>query len=402
MTASAFTISAAQEPESAGLIQYVGALKLKPSPLRPDCRANQRIFLWRGVHTPPPSTIDHPVIQRLSDIASAASLQDSEAYGAGLRKFHIFCDIFNIPERARLPTSFPVIHSFALWAAADPDPADPAFADGTIFEPVAEKTVRTYLAAIRAWHIAQHWPPPLSDDDHAAINWSLRGLRNIQGEKRKCPPRPPVTPRMLMALRNTLDLTDSFDACIWAAATCAFFGLMRFGELSVRSQAAFSPQLHLAREHALFDHDKAGSARVKLLLPRAKTSEPGKPQEIVIVDQSGPLSPIEALRNHAAVNPASARDPLFSWYDRKGQIRPLTRKPAIDRINSILAAWGWGTSFGHSFRIGGASFLLAQGVSPEIVRLQGRWRSLAYETYIRAFEEIASQHISNLPGLPEQ
>ncbi|KIJ42976.1 hypothetical protein M422DRAFT_170431, partial [Sphaerobolus stellatus SS14] len=51
---------------------------------------------------------------------------------------------------------------------------------------------------------------------------------------------------------------------------------------------------------------------------------------------------------------------------------------------------GWGTTFGHSFRIGGASYYLAQKVNPEIIRIAGRWRSMAYETYIRAFEQTAS------------
>ncbi|KII82965.1 hypothetical protein PLICRDRAFT_65282, partial [Plicaturopsis crispa FD-325 SS-3] len=47
------------------------------------------------------------------------------------------------------------------------------------------------------------------------------------------------------------------------------------------------------------------------------------------------------------------------------------------------------------FRIGGASFYLAQGVTPDIVRLAGRWRSLAFEAYIRAFEQVASRHLVN-------
>ncbi|KAG1879817.1 hypothetical protein F4604DRAFT_1579058, partial [Suillus subluteus] len=49
---------------------------------------------------------------------------------------------------------------------------------------------------------------------------------------------------------------------------------------------------------------------------------------------------------------------------------------------------------GHSFWIGGASFYLAKKVNPEIMRLAGRWCSLAYETYIQAFEQVASQHLS--------
>ncbi|KAJ7216472.1 hypothetical protein GGX14DRAFT_304183, partial [Mycena pura] len=74
---------------------------------------------------------------------------------------------------------------------------------------------------------------------------------------------------------------------------------------------------------------------------------------------------------------------LFSWRDTHGIIHPMVKSAALKRINSILGAWGWGTAFGHSFRIGGASFYLAKGVNPEVVRLAGRWKSRAYEAYIR-------------------
>ncbi len=74
----------------------------------------------------------------------------------------------------------------------------------------------------------------------------------------------------------------------------------------------------------------------------------------------------------------------------------MVKSKALERINAILQAWGWGNAFGHSFRIGGASLYLARKVNPEIVRLAGRWRSLAYEAYIRAFEQVASQHLANL------
>jgi len=62
----------------------------------------------------------------------------------------------------------------------------------------------------------------------------------------------------------------------------------------------------------------------------------------------------------------------------------------MDRINHILQAWGWGMTFGHSLRIRGAFFFLAQKVDPEIVQLAGHWKPLAYETYIRAFEQTAA------------
>jgi hypothetical protein len=66
------------------IILTSGQLQLKPSLLRPDCRAEERIFQWRGVNSPLPSTIDAPIIQLLASLASQASLWDASGYGSGL------------------------------------------------------------------------------------------------------------------------------------------------------------------------------------------------------------------------------------------------------------------------------------------------------------------------------
>ena len=375
------------------------SLDPSPSHLRPACKAAERIFLWRGTNTPPPSTIDHPIIHHIASMASRASLRDTSGYGAGLRKFHLFCDIFSIPESERLPASFELLHSFALWAVTDPEPFNSILPanDHIPFEPVSVSVARKYLSAVRAWHIAQGWAPPLSDAHHQRINWSLRGLENLHSSRHR-PVRPPITLQMLSALKSTLVLSDPFDACIWAMASCAFFGMMRFGEVSVPSRNAFSPSKHLTRAHAFFGHDLRNSPYARLDLPSAKTARAGESQSVFLNEQ-GDLCPLAALHNLALIVPALADDPLFSWRDAKGDIRPMSKNRALERINAIFIAWGWGTSFGHSFRIGGASFYLAKKVDPEIVRIAGRWKSLAYETYIRAFEQISSRHLANAASL---
>jgi hypothetical protein len=370
------------------------SLHLNSSPLRPHCRAEERIFLWRGVNSAPPSVINNPTIELLAAIASRASLCDSSSYGSGLRKFHLFCDIFTIPETDRLPASFQLLHSFALWAATDPSTLTSEISINIPLEPVSVSVVRKYLAAVRAWHIVQGWPPPLSDEDHNRINWSLRGLENMQGN-RKRPIRPPITINMLRGLHASLNLNDPFEACIWAMAVCAFWGMMRFGEVSVTTRDAFDPSRHLKRRDAFFGRDLDGKHYVRLDLPSAKTAKPGEIQSVFMIPQEG-LCPIEALQNLARVVPAGPDDPLFSWRDKHGSIRPMVKSKAISHINSILKSSGWGTLFGHSFRIGGASFYLSQKVDPEIVRIAGRWRSLAYEAYIRAFEQVASRHFGQL------
>ncbi|KAG1735300.1 uncharacterized protein EDB91DRAFT_1056288 [Suillus paluster] len=320
-----------------------------PSHLRPQCKAGEQIFLWWGTNSPPPSTIDNPVIRHIASLASRTSLRDTTSYGAGLQKFHLFCDIFSIPE------------------ADHPQPGDSilSISSSTPFEPVSVGVVQKYLSAVRAWHIAQGWPPPLSKSHHDCINWSLHGLENIQISRRR-PLRPPVMLSMLAALKATLVLSDPFDACVWAIVSCAFFGMMWFSKVSVTSQAAFTPSKYLTRAHAFFGVDLLGSPYACLDLPSAKTARAGEIQS-VFLNKQGDLCPLAALCNLAQVVPALADDPLFSWRDSRGDIHPMAKVQALERINSILIAWGWGTSFGHSFRIGGASFYLAKKIDPEIV-----------------------------------
>jgi hypothetical protein len=120
---------------------------------------------------------------------------------------------------------------------------------------------------------------------------------------------------------------------------------------------------------------------MRLDLPSAKTAVTGEVQSVFLVKQQG-LYPLEALENMARVVPAGPNNPLISWMDSRGNVRLMIRDTALEKMNSIIMSSGWGTMFGHSFRIGGASFYLAQGVSPEIIRIAGRWKSLAYQAYI--------------------
>lgn len=162
MHAFAFYPSSSPAPP-APVGQDLGILSPNPSPLRPPCSAKERIFIWVGVNTPIPPTLPHPILYHLDAMASHASLVDAASYGAGIRKFHIFCDVSFVPESARLPASLPILKSFALWALTDPYLIDFVLKDGTPFEPVSVTAVWKYLAAISAWHIAQGLPTSLSD-----------------------------------------------------------------------------------------------------------------------------------------------------------------------------------------------------------------------------------------------
>ena len=87
----------------------------------------------------------------LIEVAAATSHNHAyraHYYGSGLRKFHLFCDIFTIPESDRLPASFLLLHSFARWTVLDPDMFGPDTSIGIPFKPVSIGVVRKYLSAI--------------------------------------------------------------------------------------------------------------------------------------------------------------------------------------------------------------------------------------------------------------
>jgi hypothetical protein len=203
---------------------------------------------------------------------------------------------------------------------------------------------------------------------------------------------------MLRVVKELLNLNSPFDACVWAIATCAFWGMMRLGEATVKSRDTFNPSLHLTRGDAFQALDMHRRRYVRLDLPSAKTAKPGEKQSIWLVPQKG-LCPIDALHNLCRVVPARKEHPLFSWSDNSGSVRPMAKTKFMERFNAILLSKKAQQVFGHSFRIGGASHYLASGVNPEIVRLDGRWRSpVSYEVYIRGFELAISHHLGNLPN----
>jgi hypothetical protein len=212
--------------DSEGVLKEFGQLLLQSSPLWPNCHADKRIFAWRGVQNAPSSVLNIPVLQHIADLASQASLCKISGYGAGLCKFHLFCNIFQILEEAHLPAPYEVLFAFALWASTTLDPLDPIFADGTLSKPVAVATACKYLSVVQAWHLAPGWPAPLSDGSHNHINWSLWGLSHLKALQQKCPPCPPATLAMLAVLSISLNLADPFEAAVWAICLCAFWGLM--------------------------------------------------------------------------------------------------------------------------------------------------------------------------------
>lgn len=187
------------------------ANKYSPSILRPHVLAEDRLARWTT-----PYVIDalaaraekttFGLATRFSEVSLASvDWSTRKNYGTGLLLFTQFCDRHNIDEWERMPASESLLALFITSHGGG----------------VARTTIDTWLAGLTLWHSV-----------HGAPWHGGKVLKTVcNGAARLQPPkqvkRQPVTIGHLHALFDGLDLTDSFDAAVYAVACVAFWGCRR-------------------------------------------------------------------------------------------------------------------------------------------------------------------------------
>ena len=104
------------------------------------------------------------------------------------------------------------------------------------------------------------------------------------------------------------------------------------------------------------------------------------------------LCPVAAIMAYLVAR-KDGLGPLFRFEDG----RPLTRPHLVLEVRRALDEAGASSAgiSGHSFRIGAATTAAEQGVEDSTIKDLGRWRSNAYQRYIR-------RDRANLAGLAEK
>ncbi|THU89192.1 hypothetical protein K435DRAFT_621295, partial [Dendrothele bispora CBS 962.96] len=106
----------------------------------------------------------------------------------------------------------------------------------------------------------------------------------------------------------------------------------------------------------------------------------------------GALNATKFLHKHVTANNLSPDDPLMAYRDNAGRLKVLTKSLFLKVCNEPWSERGYPRFSGHSFRIGGTTYLLQCGVDPEVVKRCGRWKSCAFARYWRDLHSIASIH----------
>jgi hypothetical protein len=230
----------------------------------------------------------------------------------------------------------------------------------------------------QTWHGSEHFPLKVC---HAATS-SLPSSSTL-------PPRPPVLPAHLLALWHNLDFNDTFDSAVSAVATCAFWGVCHLGEITVPSIASFNATIHVTQTPGVtfLTSGPTATHSAKFHVPWTKTTK-FLGADICITAISNDSCPVLAMEHHLLSNmglPPSSH--LFAYRTASGCL-PMMKKAFTERCAEVFMHAGLPAIYGHSFQIGGATEHLQQGLSIDLLKIQGHWKSDAFEHYLRSTNEV--------------
>ena len=292
---------------------------------------------------------------------AASSLK---TYQSGINRFIRFCQS---QYQSPLPASEHVLCSFVSHLAD---------------EGLKHRSIKTYMSGIRYYHIRSGHSDPFQGAQMPRLEYVIKGVKRHQAKVgASSRTRLPITPSLLRELQKVWSLAGSTpDAkMIWAACCLCFFGFLRAGEMTVPSDGEFDPSVHLCLSDVALDDNRRPSL-LRVTIKQSKTDPFRKGVSIFVGRTGTQLCPVAALLNYLCSR-GTASGPLFVFADG----RLLTRSRFVEQVRDGLTKAGVDQAryCGHSFRIGAATTAAKKGVEDCIIKILGRWESLAYLQYVR-------------------
>ena len=248
-------------------------------------------------------------------------------------------------------------------------------------------SIKQYLNIVRLMHLEAGLQNPLEKNWY--VTSILKGVRRVKGDASA--QKLPITMDILKQVFLTLNLHSSLDRTFWAACLVGFFSFFRKSNLLVPSHLLFDPDRNLCADDVQFTLNgtvlqvrwsKVIQFKERVLhipLPKIPNS---------------PFCPSTALLQLTLESPPCSHPvPLFRYTWMGASNVPLTQHQFTEKLKTCLTKMGLDASqySGHSFRRGGAQFALQCGLSTELIKLQGDWRSNACERYLEPSFELRKQ-----------
>ena len=248
-------------------------------------------------------------------------------------------------------------------------------------EGLSHTTIKVYLSAVRYQHITAGFYNEFASHLTPKLEMVLKGIKKDTASRQNTPPRLPVTLDIMTRLKAVLlsKPLDYTNIMPWATCCVAFFGFLRCSEFTVPSQVDYQPDTHLSLSDVAIDN-KDTPTLVQLTLKQSKTDPFRQGVQICLGKTDKDICPINALLPYLAIRGARP-GPLFIQTDGAY----LTRQHFSSLLTSTLHSAGIEDKryTTHSFRIGAATSAKEAGISDVHVKMLGRWKSNAYQLYVR-------------------
>lgn len=228
-------------------------------------------------------------------------------------------------------------------------------------------TIDGYLHAVQAFFMDQTFGA-VNPLHHYLVRQTLAGIKQQIGHRPK--PKFAILPEFLLAIHAKLSNSPT-DIRDWALILVSFWGLLQKSEV-----------IALVWNYI---RSMPGGARIFIADGKKDLNHAGMWTTLAV--RSDALCPVQALTNLANSLPPELRQPssfiALSTRQRKWSATQLAASTFVGRIKFWISAIGLDPSnySGHSLQRGGATAMAAAGVPPDIIQIQGRWRSDAYKLY---------------------
>lgn len=246
----------------------------------------------------------------------------------------------------------------------------------------APSTVNTHISALAFVHRINGW----EDVTKSFLITKLKeGCNRLNP---RADSRLPISPTLLEKLVKKLPSTCSsiYEVQLFKAAyLLAVFAFLRVSEFTSYKKHGDNSRV-LAIDDLRVHGQKSKDLLVRIRF--SKTDQKGAVSEIKVESSSHPcLCPVKAMEGFLAIRPPFA-GPLFVHFSGE----PMTSFQFSHMLKKGITLLGLTPSSfsSHSFRIGAATSAALGGFTEGAIKEMGRWKSSAFQVYIRPHRLICN------------
>ena len=245
---------------------------------------------------------------------------------------------------------------------------------------LSHSTIKVYLAAVHYLHTTCGRHKGFLDQLTPRLQQVLKGIKKTQSALQVPRVRRPITLDIMRGIQSVISTHPGsyFHMMIWAACCLAFFGFLRSSEFTVQQQGIYDKTANLSLEDIALD-SRSSPMMIRVNIKQSKTDPFRQGVFIYLGKTESSVCPVKAIIPYLAIR-GYLQNPYFCCKMIECSLVRFLAQPLIPF--SQKCTWTKETLI-HSFRIGAATSAINAGITDAQVKILGRWRSDAYQRYVK-------------------